>query len=129
MAEWWQFGLIFVISLTASLIGTYISTPTPRKILEKFYTTTRPFGFWKPFTDLLPEEQRKDTRKEHIRDLIALPFGLLWLVTLLLLPMLLMIRAWQEAAVTASLLTVSLIGLYQFWYKHLPEPAEKDKDK
>lgn len=44
----WPNGLVFTIGLSASLvgciIGTYMSPPTDRKVLEHFYRTTRPFG-------------------------------------------------------------------------------------
>lgn len=129
MAEWWQFGLIFIIGLSASLIGTYVSSPTPNNILENFYIKTRPFGFWKKFEHLLPPQIKEEVKKEHLTDLLSVPFGLLWLVTLLLLPMLLMIRAWIPAAITAVLLIISLIGLYYFWYGNLPSPTPKGQER
>jgi len=38
-----------------------------------------------------------------------------------LLPMQLIIRSWHAFFVTLPIFIISLIGLYLFWYKQLPE--------
>ncbi len=48
LPEQWQFVGLTLISLVAAIFGTFATAPTDRNILENFYRTTRPFGFWKP---------------------------------------------------------------------------------
>ena len=48
-----------------SIFGTYITRPTDRKVLEHFYRTTRPFGWWKPLKDCLPADVRERMKKEQ----------------------------------------------------------------
>jgi hypothetical protein len=65
--------------------------------------------------------------REHRNDLLAIPFVLVWQVTLFLLPMQLMIRSYAQFQFTVSVFFVSLLGLYWFWYRRLPpsNPAEQ----
>lgn len=121
MPGWQQFLLTTVIGMGGSIIGTYCSKPTERAVLENFYRKTRPLGLWNPMQHVLTEDQRQRTRKEHWNDLLASPFAFFWGVTILLLPMQLMIGTYRAAAITAGILAVSLIGLYWFWYRHLPQ--------
>ena len=60
--------------------------------------------------------------REHKFDLISLPFALFWQFSMLMLPLLLIVREYRSSAVVGSMLAVSLIGLYFFWYKKLPPP-------
>jgi len=71
--ERWQFSSLMLISLTATIIGTYLTPPTKREVLENFYIKTRPFGFWGPFKKLLSESDQAATKREHFYDIIATP--------------------------------------------------------
>ncbi|OPZ94586.1 MAG: hypothetical protein BWY71_02381 [Planctomycetes bacterium ADurb.Bin412] len=121
MPGWQQFILTTVIGVGGSIIGTYYSKPTEQSVLETFYRKTRPLGLWGPLRQVLNEDQRRRTRKEHWNDLLASPFAFFWGVTILLIPMQLMIGTYRAAAITAGILALSLIGLYWFWYRHLPQ--------
>lgn len=116
-----QFLLTMTIGFAGSIFGTYITKPTDRKVLEHFYQTTRPFGWWKPLKDCLPEDVQQRMKKEHFYDVLSLPFAIAWQITLFLLPMQLIIRSWHAFFATLPIFIISLIGLYLFWYKQLPE--------
>ncbi len=115
-----QFLLTMAIGFAGSIFGTYVTKPTDRKVLEHFYQTTRPFGWWGPLKDCLPADVRQRMKKEHFYDVLSLPFAIVWQVTLFLLPMQLIIRSWNAFFVTLVMFAVSLVGLYFFWYKKLP---------
>ena len=115
-----QFTVMLVAGLAGSIIGTYLSKPTDRKIVENFYKVTRPFGFWGKYTGVFTQEQQLTIRKEHRNDIISLPFALGWQITLFLLPMQLMIKAYNAFLITFLVFSVSLVGLYWFWYRNLP---------
>ena len=116
-----QFLLTMAIGFAGSIFGTYVTKPTDRKVLEHFYQTTRPFGWWKPLKDCLPEDVQQRMKKEHFYDVLSLPFAIVWQVTLFLLPMQLIIRSWNAFFITLVIFAISLVGLYFFWYRQLPE--------
>ena len=115
-----QFLLTMAIGFAGSILGTYVTKPTNRKVLEHFYQTTRPFGWWGPLEDCLPADVRQRMKKEHFYDVLSLPFAIVWQVTIFLLPMQLIIRSWNAFLVTLVIFTISLTGLYLFWYQKLP---------
>jgi len=123
LVEWVQFLLVSGLTLLAIVITTYLTRPTDEKVLRHFYRTTRPFGFWRPYKKLLPEPVRHKMEREHRNDLISLPFILTAQVTLFLMPMQLIIHTYRTLGITLLIFLVSLIGIYWFWYRHLP-PAE-----
>jgi len=120
----WQFCITFGIGLVASIAGTYLTRPTDPKTVEHFYRTTRPFGFWKPLRDKLEPDLRAAVIKEHRNDLLALPFNMVWQVTLFLLPMQLVIHSFRAAKITFAIFCICLVGMYIFWYRNLP-PADE----
>jgi Na+/proline symporter len=120
LVEWQQFVLISMVSFAAAIIGTILTKPTDDAVLKHFYQTTRPFGLWRPYKQYLSPSARTQMEQEHRNDLLALPCALLWQVTLFLLPMQLMIHAYDDAVYTGVIFTASLLGMYWFWYRHLP---------
>lgn len=116
-----QFLIIGVIGLAASILGAYISPPTDAGVLRRFYRATRPFGVWGPLRSSLNDEEDRNMRTEHRRDILASPFALLWQVTMFLIPMQLVIGAWRAAAITAVFWVLGLLGLYFIWYRHMPK--------
>ena len=114
-----QFTLLISISLTATVIGTYLTKPTDRTILENFYRKTRPFGFWGPLKKILSDEQQSSMKQEHFYDILALPFVMIWQITLFLLPMQFIIRAYDAFWITFTFFATSLVAIYFFWYKKL----------
>ena len=134
MSEPYQFlfagGLSFFGTITLSLL----TAPTDRNVLRNFYRTTRPFGWWKPLRDELPREQRELIARENRTDILTVPFGMLWQVTLFLLPMQLIIKEYSSFRHTLPLFLVGALGMYFFWWRPLnarsklatPLPPEPD---
>lgn len=113
-----QFFVTVLIGLVGAIVGTYLTRPTDPKVLEHFYKTTRPFGFWNSMNKCLKADVRVHMYQEHRRDLLALPFAVTWQVTLFLLPMQLLIKSYQAFAITLVIFSVSLAGLYLIWLRH-----------
>jgi Na+/proline symporter len=120
LVEWQQFISISIVSFIAAIIGTVLTKPTDDDVLKHFYQTTRPFGLWKPYKHCLDQTARTQMEHEHRNDLLALPFTLLWQVTLFLIPMQLMIHAYNDFLYTFLIFLVSLLGMYWYWYRRLP---------
>ncbi len=113
-----QFFVTVLIGLTGAVVGTYLTRPTDTKVLEHFYATTRPFGFWGSMSKSLNADVRVQIFAEHRQDVLALPFAICWQVTLFLLPMQLLIKSYQAFAITLVIFIVSLAGLYWVWLRH-----------
>ena len=120
MPEWQQILYMLGAGLAGSVIATYVRPPTERTVLEHFYRTTRPFGLWGPLKRALPTAEAAAMTREHKYDLISLPFALFWQMSMLMLPLLLIVRQWRASAIAAGLLAAALTGLYFFWYRKLP---------
>jgi hypothetical protein len=82
---------------------------------------------------MLAPAMRERMRRENRNDLLAVPFVLLWQVTLFLLPMLLVIKAYATFLQTLPWLLLGTAGMYWFWWRNLPpdipisEPATAAK--
>jgi Na+/proline symporter len=125
MVEWQQFLLMGSLSFVGSLIGTYAAPPTPMAILRHFYATTRPFGLWGPVLATFPAAERHNLTREHRSDIMAVPFALLWQVSLFLLPMQLVIKSYGSFWRTLPLFVISAVGMYWYWWRNLdPDTAE-----
>ena len=115
-----QFVLAVLIGLIGSVVGTFITEPTSKEVLEYFYKTTRPFGFWKGFDKLLTPEQAAAMKKEHKRDVLTLPFATAWQITLFLLPMQMVIKGFDKYFyITLAIFLVSLFVLVFYWLRHI----------
>ena len=125
LSEGYQFALTISIGFAASLIGTYLTAPTERGALETFYKKTRPFGWWSPLKDVLSASMYTAMVKEHRNDLIALPFAMVWMVTMFLLPMQLMIKSFSAFGITLVFFLIACAGMYKFWYLNLDSPTEQ----
>ncbi|QHI69931.1 sodium:solute symporter family transporter [Tichowtungia aerotolerans] len=115
------FVFVFMIGTLGCVIGSFIMKQTDPAVLEDFYRKTRPFGLWKKMKDLLPADERGLVTQEHRNDLIALPFALLWQVSMFMMPMLLITHSWGSFFKWGVAFAIGLYGVYRFWYRHLPK--------
>ena len=126
MVEWQQFLTMGSLSLAGSCIGSLLTPPASQETLTHFYKTTRPFGFWKPFKQSLSEPERESFTREHRNDILAVPFALVWQVSMFLIPMQFIIGAYRDMAVTLFLFLTGLGGLYYYWFRNLPQDEPKE---
>jgi Na+/proline symporter len=120
LAEWLQFSIVTTIGFSASIIATYLSPNTDYKVLSNFYTTTRPFGIWGKFKNILAPEIKLKMIREQRNDIIAVPFNLIGQVLLFLMPMQLIIGTYFNFTISFVIFLICCFGMYRFWYKNLP---------
>ena len=126
MPEAWQFIVMTGLSFGAGIAGSLLTKPIPDAVVKNFYRTTRPMGFWKPFSDALPPETLLEWKREHRNDLITVVIALAWQISLFMLPMQFMIRNWLGFYALVPVFLASCIGLYFFWWRNLPSPDGQD---
>jgi Na+/proline symporter len=129
MPEWEQFLIMTALSFVGTIAGSLLTKPTPTETVRHFYRTTRPFGLWGPFLHEFQGEQRAAIVREHRNDIIAVPFAMLWQVTLFLLPMQIVIKSYTNFFYTLPLFLIAAAGMYQFWWKPLPKRVYEEPDK
>ena len=120
-----QFCFVTVLSFGGTIISSLLTSPTPFPVLQHFYRTTRPFGLWKPLRGEFVGAERVAIDLENRNDMTTVPFALLWQVTMFLLPMELVIKAYGAFWMTMPLFLVGVAGLYKYWWLNLAPPSSE----
>ncbi|MGH9405703.1 MAG: sodium:solute symporter family transporter [Terriglobia bacterium] len=74
---WAGFGILFILGWISILLATLLTRPEPPSVLESFYRTVRPIGWWKPVRARLRESAAEEARvrSQTSRDLRACAWG------------------------------------------------------
>jgi Na+/proline symporter len=116
------FGLVFLFSLIASLLGTLLTKPEEEEILKDFYRRVRPWGFWGPILRKVQAEDPSFRRNTDFwRDVFNIAIGMIWQVTLVALPIYIVTWHLSYAAYALVIIAVTSIILKYTWYDHLKE--------
>lgn len=113
------FPIILIISMLGCIIGTYSAKPTDDETLESFYTSVKPWGFWKP---VLKKVQQKDASFTHnsrfYKDSFNVILGVIAQTALVALPVFIVIKEWGSFAIALAIVIVlSLILKFTWWDK------------
>ena len=128
MLEWKQFILMFVLSLIGTVAGSYLMPPTNKATLDNFYRTTRPFGWWSPCRNVLSPEEARLARRENFRDIMTVPFALVWQVSMFLLPMQLVIHQYRAFWGTLPFFIVGAAGIWYYQFKAQSRDSHQTTD-
>jgi Na+/proline symporter len=114
------FPAILGVSFLASWIGTLLTKPEDMETLKKFYKQTRPWGFWEPVKQaVLSEEPDFVPNKDFKRDSFNVIVGIIWQMSMVVLPIYLLTGQYTETLVAAVILLVTSIILKKTWYDNL----------
>jgi hypothetical protein len=111
--------------LSATLLIGFLTKPTDKEILCRFYSSIRPFGVWGPIRRLA--EQRGLVPRRDRMPIIDAVNGLLtagFQLSLALVPFYCFLRFWDHAARWAIAAGILGVILYFSWYKNLPSLNE-----
>jgi SSS family solute:Na+ symporter len=116
------FGLVFLLSLIASVAGSLMTQAEDDEILKDFYRRVRPWGFWGPVLRKVQQEDPSFQRnKDFFRDMFNIAVGMVWQLALVVLPMYLVTWRLQRAALTFAVVAVTSLILKFTWYDHLKD--------
>jgi solute:Na+ symporter, SSS family len=116
------FGLVFLLSLIASLLGTFLTKPEEEEILKSFYRRVRPWGFWGPILQKVQAEDPSFRRNTDFwRDMFNIVVGMVWQVTLVALPIYIVTWNLPYAGYAVVLVAITSIILKYTWYDHLKD--------
>jgi len=116
------FPFILITSGAVAIIASLLTPPDDSEVLQNFYRQVRPWGFWKPIyrqvIEEFPEFQRNASFK---RDLVNIAVGILWQMTLVVIPIYLIIQNYKAMWISVLILIVTSVFLKCNWINKLEE--------
>lgn len=115
---WWP--VIFLLSIAGCIIGTYTAPPTDKEVLKKFYSTVRPWGFWKPVQkEVMLEHPSFVPNKRFKLDMFNVVLGIIAQCCLTILPMYVVLWLKLPLLVTIAILLMIVLILKKTWWNKL----------
>jgi solute:Na+ symporter, SSS family len=115
---WWP--VIFVLSVAGCILGTFTAPPTDMAVLKKFYSTVRPWGFWKPVHNaVMAEDPSFVPNKRFKLDMFNVVLGIAAQCCLTILPMYVVLWLKLPLVVTVGILLVIVLILKNTWWNKL----------
>lgn len=115
---WWP--VLFAVSLAGCLLGTYAAPPTDMQVLKKFYSTVRPWGFWKPVHKLVVQDDPAFQPNRRFKlDMFNVVLGIVAQCCLTILPMYVVLWMKLPLLITIVLLTMIVLILKRTWWDKL----------
>jgi len=116
------FPVLLLISVIGCIVGTYMAPPTSEEILKKFYSTVRPWGFWKPIHDkVVTEFPEFKKNKNFSRDMFNIFVGIICQTALIALPIFIIIKAHASLIITIAIIALTGLVLKKTWYDRLEQ--------
>jgi Na+/proline symporter len=119
------FPIIFIVSLTGSFLGTFLSEPTDMKTLKSFYKTVRPWGWWGPiYKELLKEDGKLNKNTNFWNDMFNCAVGIVWQSSMIVMPIYLVIRDYPKGLIALSVFVITSLILKFTWLdkvKQIPD--------
>ncbi len=116
------FPFIFAFSLVVSIFASYLTQPDDIAVLKTFYRTVRPWGWWKPIHQLVVKESPQFKRNTAFkRDMLNAFVGIVWQLTLVLVPVYLVMEQWKNLAFSLTVLVLTSLFLKFNWYNKLED--------
>ena len=116
----YYFPVLFVLSIAGCLIGTYTAPPTNMEILKQFYSTVRPWGFWKPvYQQVVLENSAFEPNKRFKLDMFNVVLGIIAQCCLTILPMYIVLWLKLPLLITIIILVIIVLILKRTWWNKL----------
>jgi hypothetical protein len=116
----YYFPLLFALSIAGCLIGTYTAPPTDASILDSFYKTVRPWGFWKPVHARVVEADPSfKPNKRFGLDMFNVVLGIIAQLCLTILPIYIVLGMQMPLIITLILITIIVLILKRTWWNKL----------
>ncbi len=114
---------LFVLMPISGLAGVAVcltTPPDPSEILESFYRDVRPWGFWRPVRDALRSKYpHLEQNRNFWMDAFNVVNGIVWQLTLMVVPICLVIRKYDTMLWALVVLAVTSVVMKFTWYDRL----------
>jgi SSS family solute:Na+ symporter len=116
----YAFPYIMAAAALASIFGSIITDPDDEEVLLEFYTSVRPWGFWGPIkAKAMTADTHFTIESTAIRDLFNVFIGVIWQMTFVLAPVLLVMKSFLWMAVSVVIMIITSVFLKKNWYERL----------
>ncbi len=116
----YKWPLLFLISIAGCIIGTYTAPPSDEGTLKSFYSTVKPWGFWKPVHDkVMAENPDFIPNKRFGTDMFNVLLGIIAQCCLTLLPMYIVLGMQAPLWTVILILAVIIFILKRTWWNKL----------
>jgi hypothetical protein len=117
-----SFPFILVLSGIACIIASLKSDPEDDETLTKFYTSVRPWGFWKPVHEaVLKANPSFVGNRAFKRDMVNIVVGIIWQMTLVVIPVYFVIEKFKFMWISMLILIITSLFLKRNWYNKLED--------
>ncbi len=115
------FPLIVLASLLLSSVGSLVTRPVDKNLLQEFYRTIRPFGRWKPVRENsgLSASEREDKAEKTARAVLNVVLGMIAIASGYLFPMYLVGHGYARSLLCLGISLSAVLALKYTWYRHL----------
>jgi len=116
----WHFPFVFLASLAACFIASLITKPENNELLMKFYSTVRPWGFWKPVHEMVTRKDPSFKRNKGFKkDMFNVAVGIIWQLCIIAFPVYLVIEDFRSVAIVAVVILAGSWILKKNWLDRL----------
>ncbi|ELR72156.1 Putative sodium-dependent mannose transporter [Fulvivirga imtechensis AK7] len=116
----YAFPFILLISLFGSIGGSLLTKPDNEDVLIDFYKSVRPWGWWGPVKRAVMERYPEFTpNKNADRDAFNIIVGIIWQLTLVVMPIYLVIRELWPMLIAFGVFAITSIILKKNWLDKL----------
>jgi hypothetical protein len=121
-ADIFLFPIILGVSFLGCILGTFLTKPDDEEVLKNFYRQTKPWGFWKPVIEKIQKEDPSFIpNKNFKRDAFNVLVGIVWQMTLVVMPIYLLIRDMTDLAICFMIFVLTSWLLKKYWYDTLED--------
>ena len=114
------FPIILGIASIGSFLGTFLNKPDDEKVLKSFYHSVNPWGWWKPIRIKVKNDYPDFKPNMNFWfDMLNVVIGIIWQMTLILMPVFLVIREWKEMVFSILVFVITTIILKFRWLDKL----------
>ncbi len=122
VSDVYTFPIILAIAAIVSVAASLMTRPVDEEVAKKFYTQTRPWGFWKPVYEKVIKENPGFKRNTNFkRDMFNIVIGIIWQTTITALPIYLVIKQFIPLSIGILILVVTSVILKKNWLDKLEE--------
>jgi Na+/proline symporter len=113
---------IFIFSIIGCFVGTYTAPATDMAVLKSFYTTVKPWGFWKPVHEAVVLENKSfEANKRFKLDMFNVVIGMIAQSCLTVFPIYLVLWMKTPLLITLLILGITVIILKKSWWNKLED--------
>ncbi|OFY59878.1 MAG: hypothetical protein A2Y87_11355 [Bacteroidetes bacterium RBG_13_46_8] len=120
LTQIWHFPFVFFASLAACFLASLLTKPEKEELLIKFYSSVRPWGFWKPVYEKVISKDPGFIRNTGFkRDMFNVAVGIIWQLCIIAFPVYLVIEDFSSVAIVAGIILAASWILKKNWLDKL----------